>query len=46
MHIGAYSTYLIVLALAFIGVVAWVFNKKRKARFEHDGGIPFEEDKS
>ena len=46
MNIGAYTTYLIVLAIAFIGLVAWVFNKKRKMRWQHDGEIPFEEDKS
>jgi cbb3-type cytochrome oxidase subunit 3 len=46
MNIGTYTTYLIVLAIAFIGLVAWVFNKKRKSRWEHDGEIPFEEDKS
>lgn len=46
MNIGAYTIYLIVLAVAFIGLVAWVFNKKRKTRWEHDGEIPFEEDKS
>ena len=30
---------------AFIGVVIWTFGRKRKARFEKDARIPFEEDK-
>jgi len=30
---------------AFIGVVIWAFGRKRKARFEKDARIPFEEDK-
>ena len=30
---------------AFIGVVIWAFGRKRKARFEQDGKIPFEDGK-
>jgi len=30
---------------AFIGVVIWVFRRKRKARFEKDSQIPFEDGK-
>lgn len=33
---------LIILAL-FVGVVIWAFGKKRKARFEKDAEIPFED---
>jgi cytochrome c oxidase cbb3-type subunit IV len=38
---GAVFT-LIILAL-FVGVVIWAFGKKRKARFEKDAEIPFED---
>jgi len=31
-----------VLLAAFIGVVVWVFAKKRKSRFEQDASIPFD----
>ncbi len=30
---------------AFIGVVIWAFGRKRKARFEKDARIPFEDGK-
>jgi cytochrome c oxidase cbb3-type subunit 4 len=32
-----------VLLAAFIGIVVWVFAKKRKSRFEQDADIPFDE---
>lgn len=31
------------IIVAFIGVVIWAFGRKRKARFEQDGKIPFED---
>ena len=33
------------IIVAFIGVVIWAFGRKRKARFEQDGKIPFENGK-
>ncbi|HPU81406.1 MAG: CcoQ/FixQ family Cbb3-type cytochrome c oxidase assembly chaperone [Candidatus Accumulibacter sp.] len=39
------TIYHFVLIIAFIGIVLWVFARKRKARFERDARIPFEEDK-
>jgi len=39
------TIYHFILVAAFIGIVAWVFGRKRKARFERDARIPFEEDK-
>jgi cytochrome c oxidase cbb3-type subunit IV len=33
------------LIAAFIGIVIWVFGRKRKARFEDDAKIPFKDDK-
>jgi cytochrome c oxidase cbb3-type subunit 4 len=35
--------YLGILVVLFIGIVAWVFGKKRKARFERDAKIPFQD---
>jgi cytochrome c oxidase cbb3-type subunit IV len=32
------------IAVAFIGVVIWVFSRKRKARFEKDSRIPLEDE--
>lgn len=39
------TLYLLLLIVLFIGVVIWAFGRKRKARFEKDARIPFEEDK-
>ena len=33
------------LIAAFIGIVIWVFSRKRKARFQKDAKIPFDEEK-
>ena len=33
------------IGVAFIGIVIWAFGRKRKARFEKDGKIPFENGK-
>ena len=35
--------YIVILVVLFIGIVAWVFGKKRKARFERDAEIPFQD---
>jgi len=34
-----------ILIAAFAGIVVWVFARKRKARFEKDAKIPFDEGK-
>ena len=39
------SVYHWLLIAAFAGIVIWVFCRKRKARFEEDARIPFEEGK-
>jgi len=35
--------YLLIFIAAFIGIVVWVFGRKRKARFEKDARIPFDD---
>jgi cytochrome c oxidase cbb3-type subunit 4 len=37
------SIYLVILVVLFVGIVAWVFGRKRKARFDQDAKIPFED---
>jgi len=39
------TIYLLILVIAFIGIVIWAFGRKRKARFEADARIPFDDDK-
>jgi cytochrome c oxidase cbb3-type subunit IV len=39
------TIYLLILIAAFIGVVIWAFGRKRKARFEKDAKIPFDDKK-
>jgi cytochrome c oxidase cbb3-type subunit 4 len=34
-----------ILIAVFIGIVIWVFSRKRRARFQKDAKIPFDEDK-
>ena len=41
----AATIYLLILVAAFIGIVIWVFGRKRKARFEADGRIPLDHNK-
>lgn len=41
----AATLYLLILIAAFIGIVIWVFGRKRKARFEADARIPLDDDK-
>jgi cbb3-type cytochrome oxidase subunit 3 len=41
----AATIYLLILVAAFIGIVIWVFGRKRKARFEANAGIPLDDDK-
>ena len=37
------SLYLVILIVLFVGIVAWVFARKRKARFERDAKIPLQD---
>jgi len=37
------TVYLLLLIVLFLGVVIWAFGRKRKARFERDAKIPFED---
>ena len=37
------TIYLLILITAFIGIVVWVFGRKRKARFEKDARIPLDD---
>lgn len=39
------SLYHWLIIAAFVGVVIWAFGRKRKARFEEDARIPFEDGK-
>jgi cytochrome c oxidase cbb3-type subunit 4 len=39
------TIYLLILVVAFIGIVIWVFGRKRKARFEENARIPLDDDK-
>ena len=39
------TIYLLLLIAAFVGIVVWVFGRKRKARFEMDAKIPFDDGK-
>lgn len=37
------SIYHVVLIVVFVAIVAWAFARKRKARFERDAKIPFQD---
>lgn len=37
------AIYLIILIVLFIGIIVWAFGRKRKARFERDAKIPFQD---
>ncbi len=39
------SIYHWLIIAAFVGVVIWAFGRKRKARFEEDARIPFDDRK-
>jgi cytochrome c oxidase cbb3-type subunit 4 len=39
------TIYLLILIAAFVGIVIWAFGRKRKARFEEDAEIPFDDKK-
>ena len=38
------TIYLLILVAAFLGVVIWVFDRKRKARFEANARIPLNDE--
>ena len=40
-----YGIYLVILVIAFIGIVIWAYGRKRKARFDKDAAIPFDDRK-
>lgn len=40
-----YAIYLVVLVVAFVGIVTWAFGRKRRARFKRDAIIPFDDRK-
>jgi len=42
----AETIYLLILVAAFMGIVIWVFSRKRKARYEANARIPLDADKS
>ncbi len=37
------TIYHVVLIVAFVAIVAWVFARKRRTRFERDAKIPFQD---
>jgi len=37
------TIYLVILIAAFVGIVVWVFGRKRKARFEAEARIPLDD---
>ena len=39
------TLYLLILIAAFVGILVWVFARKRKARFDKDAKLPFDGDK-
>ncbi|MGA8056091.1 MAG: CcoQ/FixQ family Cbb3-type cytochrome c oxidase assembly chaperone [Burkholderiales bacterium] len=39
------SIYHWLIIAAFVGIVIWAFGRKRKARFEKDARIPFDDGK-
>jgi cbb3-type cytochrome oxidase subunit 3 len=38
-----WTIYLLILIAAFVGIVVWVFGRKRKTRFEAYARIPFDD---
>ncbi len=40
------TIYYLILVAAFVGIVVWAFGRKRKARFEKDARIPFDDRKA
>ncbi|MCK9915905.1 cbb3-type cytochrome c oxidase subunit 3 [Microbacteriaceae bacterium K1510] len=40
----AATIYLLILVAAFVGIVIWVYGRRRKARFEAEARIPFDDD--
>ena len=43
MNLLGTEIYLVVVVVAFIGILWWAFGARRKRRFEEDGKIPFNE---
>jgi cytochrome c oxidase cbb3-type subunit 4 len=40
----AETIYLVILVAAFVGIVIWVFGRKRKARMEANARIPLRDE--
>jgi cytochrome c oxidase cbb3-type subunit IV len=40
------TIYLLILIAAFIGIVVWVFGRKRKATFAREARIPLDDGKN
>ena len=40
------TIYSLILVVAFVAIVIWVFGRKRKARFEADARIPLRDDEN
>ena len=45
MEATIYLLTLLILIAAFVGIVIWVFGRKRKARFAKHARIPFDEER-
>jgi cytochrome c oxidase cbb3-type subunit IV len=40
-----FTIYHVILIVAFVGIVIWAYSRKRKARFDKDAKIPFDDGK-
>lgn len=40
-----FTIYHAILIVAFVGIVIWVYSRRRKARFDKDARIPFDDGK-
>ncbi|WED23188.1 cbb3-type cytochrome c oxidase subunit 3 [Vibrio sp. JC009] len=47
MDIGTFhSIWTLIIFVSFLGVVWWAYGKKRKARFEEDANLIFDDEES
>jgi cbb3-type cytochrome oxidase subunit 3 len=40
-----FTIYLVILIVAFVAIAIWAYSRKRKARFDKDARIPFDDGK-
>ncbi|MGZ5904431.1 MAG: cbb3-type cytochrome oxidase subunit 3 [Reyranella sp.] len=40
-----FTIYHVILIVAFVAIVIWAYGRRRKARFDKDARIPFDEHK-